>query len=86
MQVKPMSEMTVGEQGVVRSVKAEGTLRRHLLGLGLVPGTEVQCVGKAPFGDPLSFRVRNAVVALRGSDIRNIYVEIGIEKVFANRK
>jgi ferrous iron transport protein A len=69
-----MAELTHGARAVIERVDGEGPFRRHLLELGLVPGTTVERVGQAPLGDPLSFRVRGAVLALRRADARIVQV------------
>lgn len=62
---------TDGVVTVVRVAGSEG-FRRRLLELGFVPGTRVVRVGR---GEPLRFRVRDAVLALRRIDARNVVVE-----------
>ena len=49
-------------------------MARRLLDLGLVPGTRVACVARSPTGDPAAYRVRGAVIALRGGDAAGIQV------------
>lgn len=78
MILKPMSEMCAGESGVICSVDAKGALRRHFAKLGILCGAEVRCVGKAPFGDPLSYRIENTVLAFRSCDAEKIQVKINL--------
>ena len=42
--------------------------------IGLVPGTKVTCLQKSPLGDPVAFRIRGAVIALRSDDAAGIIV------------
>ncbi len=86
MERKRMHEMQVGEAGVIRVVNGTPVLRRRFLELGITPGTPVICVGRAPFGDPVSYRIRGNVFALRCADTERIEVEIHGKKGFANRK
>ncbi len=69
-----LSEMQVGERAVVEGVfspdEAFFPMHRRLLDLGFVPGAAVECVGKSPCGDPLAYRIRSAVVAIRAADGR----------------
>lgn len=71
-----LDELTAGRTALVLSVSAAGTFRRRLLEMGLVPGTAVQRVGQAPLGDPLTYRVRGAVVSLRRVDAADVTVEL----------
>jgi Fe2+ transport system protein FeoA len=43
--------------------------------MGLVPGTEVELVRRAPLGDPLELRVRGYSLSIRGSEARDIELE-----------
>jgi Fe2+ transport system protein FeoA len=52
-----------------------GVERRRMLDLGLVPGTEVRLVRRAPGGDPVAYRIRGAVVALRREQADQIRIE-----------
>jgi len=70
----PMYTLFPGETGTVRAVTAEGTMRRRLQDIGLIPGTPVACVGRSPLGDPSAYRIRGAVIALRASDCSGILI------------
>ena len=52
-----------------------GGMRRRVQELGLVPGTRVTCVRRALSGDPIAYRIRGAVVALRKCDAAQIEVQ-----------
>lgn len=60
-------DLAPGETAVVRQLSpaCQGPQRRRLLDLGLVPGTEVTLELRSPLGDPVAYRVRGAVLALR---------------------
>ncbi|MEQ1502158.1 MAG: FeoA domain-containing protein [Myxococcota bacterium] len=69
-----LDQLLPGQAALVTEVKGEGAFRRRLLELGLLPGTRIERTGQAPFGDPLSFRVRGAVLCLRRVDAAAIGV------------
>jgi Fe2+ transport system protein FeoA len=46
----------------------------RLLEMGFVPGTAVQLIKRAPFGDPLEFQVRGCHVSLRAAEAAQIAV------------
>ena len=54
---------------------SSGGMRRRVQDLGLVPGTRVTCVRRALSGDPIAYRIRGAVVALRKCDAAQIEVQ-----------
>lgn len=70
-----LAELRPGQTGHVTEVGGEGSFRRRLLELGLLPGTLVERTSQSPFGDPLSFRVRGAVLCLRRCDATSILVD-----------
>ena len=43
--------------------------------MGLLPGTEVRLIRRAPLGDPLEFSVRGSLLSLRQSEAELIVVE-----------
>ena len=63
-----LADLTVGTTGRISSIELNGLLRRRILDLGMVPGTQVQCIRRSPAGDPIAFRVRNTTIALRSDD------------------
>ena len=58
--------------GVESKTKSE---RRRLLDLGILPRTIIENVMPSPLGDPVAYRVKNTVVALRNEQTELIEVE-----------
>jgi Fe2+ transport system protein FeoA len=48
---------------------------RHLLSLGLVPGTSLKLVRRAPLGDPVEIHFRGSRVVLRPSEAMGLRLE-----------
>lgn len=57
------------------SIDADGELARRVRDMGLVPGTEVTVVGKAPLRDPVALRLRDFTMTLRNKEADHITVE-----------
>lgn len=70
----PLSTLKLGETSNVVDLEVKGLLRRRILDLGIVPGTVLTCIGKAPAGDPIAYLVRDTVIALRSEDAKLITV------------
>ena len=68
--LKPGEEATV----VGLSPNCRGLERRRLMDLGLLPGTVVAAEMRSPVGDPTAFRIRGALIALRGEQAANIRI------------
>ena len=72
-----LDSLAPNQKGTVGALLAKGSMRRRLLDLGFVEGTDVECVGTSPFGDPCAYLVRGAVVAIRREDCQNILIRRG---------
>ena len=72
----PLSELSVGEVSKVLSLspRMRGAERRRLMDLGILPGTSVEVEMEAAQGNPVAYRVRGAIIALRKSQAALIRV------------
>lgn len=52
------------------------TLRRRLLDMGLTKNTEVMVVNVAPFGSPITIKLRDYQLSVRKKDLENVIVEV----------
>lgn len=75
--LRRLSTLTIGQQAVVESISpaCRGMERRRLLDLGLVPGTRVVAEFASPAGDPIAYRVRGALIALRTQQADMIHIQ-----------
>ena len=74
IQIDSLANLKEGERARVSSLLSRGSMRRRLQDIGLIEGTEVECVQKSPAGDPVAYRIRGALIALRSEDSSNILV------------
>lgn len=72
--IYPLTSLKTGEMAIIKSLSADGGIRRRLRDLGMIEGTKVECVLKSPGGDPVAYNVRGAVIALRNEDSDSIMV------------
>lgn len=71
-----LGEISIGKDAIIESINCEEiSLRKHILDMGLTPGTEVTLVKKAPMGDPIEIMVRGYELTLRIDDARKILVK-----------
>lgn len=61
--------------GTVVRVEGDDAIAHRLIDLGFWPGTEVELVRRAPFGDPIQLALRGFRLALRKSEARRVVVE-----------
>ena len=71
-----LDTLPLGQEAVITAVGGSGSLRCHLLDMGLIPKTMVRVEKIAPLGDPIELRVRGYSLSLRKEDARNIDVEV----------
>lgn len=69
-----LNDIMPGEKAIVRELRAEGSMRRRFLDIGLIENTEVECLGRSPGGDPSAFLIRGAVIAIRSEDCADILI------------
>ncbi len=58
----------------IKTVSADGELGRRIRDMGLIPGTEVHVIGKAPLRDPVALRLKDFTLTLRNSEADHITV------------
>ncbi|NLM75682.1 MAG: ferrous iron transport protein A [Clostridiaceae bacterium] len=71
----PLNYLPLGKKGRVKKLVSDGIVRRRMLDLGLIDGTEVEAIQKSPSGDPVAYFIRGAVIALRSEEASKIIVE-----------
>ena len=68
-----LSDAKVGATVRIDSVD-ESPMKQRLMTMGLIPGTKVEILQSAPFGDPIAVRLRAYNLALRKDDAALIEV------------
>lgn len=76
MEKKKLSELSIGDKGVVTAVGGEGLIRRRLFDMGITPGAELYLRKKAPLGDPYEITIRGYELTLRKAEAENVTVEV----------
>ncbi|MBQ3380044.1 MAG: ferrous iron transport protein B [Clostridia bacterium] len=69
-----LSELKAGQAAYIDEVGGEGTLRQHLLDMGVIPGVKVSVVRFAPMKDPMEIRLHGYQLTLRLADAQKINV------------
>ena len=73
--LRTLDQLEVGETAQVHSLELHGAIRRRLQDIGLICGTQVQCVLENPSGSPKAYRIRGAVLALRTQDAKGVLIQ-----------
>ena len=72
---KTLKELNVNETAIIKAVGGQGSLRQHLLDMGIIPGAEVRMIKIAPMGDPIEIRIHDYELTLRVDDAEKITID-----------
>lgn len=70
-----LSEMKEGQTGTIIHIGGHSILRRRILEMGILKGTEVYVEKYAPLKDPLELIVKGYHVSLRVEEAANISMD-----------
>jgi DtxR family Mn-dependent transcriptional regulator len=73
-EAEPLSALKPGERAVVLALRNTGLARRRFMDLGLTPGVLVRAEMTSAFGDPVAYRVRGTLIALRREQAAQVLV------------
>tara|TARA_B100001750_G_scaffold247397_2_gene273012 strand:+ start:107 stop:388 length:282 start_codon:yes stop_codon:yes gene_type:complete len=83
--VTVLGDLDPGQRARVQHVRCEPRVRRRLLEMGLLPGTEIEVIRRAPMGDPIEVRLRGYSLSLRHAEAAGVEVSPRSESVRAGR-
>lgn len=72
----PLNMLPIGQKANVKELACDGSTRRRMLDLGVINGTEIESLYKSPSGNPIAYRIRGAVIALRTDVSNKIFVTV----------
>ena len=70
--LRTLDQLPIGESAVVHGIDCERRVGGRLMEMGLLPGTRIEMVRRAPFGDPLEIRLRGFLLSLRSADAAEV--------------
>ncbi|MGL4370224.1 MAG: FeoB small GTPase domain-containing protein, partial [Spirochaetota bacterium] len=69
-----LSELKMGQTGIILKVKGRGAFRKRILEMGFVAGKEVTAVKEAPLTDPVEYIIMGYNVSLRKNEAKMIEI------------
>ncbi len=72
----PLSELAVGQSGVVLGFKYEDNMTDRLMQLGIIEGVEIKVIRVAPSGDPIELNIAGYGLSMRKADAEIVLVQI----------
>ncbi len=76
MKTCKLRSLQPGDKACVCSVTASGEMGRRIRDLGLLPGTNLEIVGRAPLRDPVALRLMGTTLMLRNGEAEYVMVEV----------
>lgn len=73
-EAQSLSDLPTGHHAVVESLPHGAPGLTRLRELGVLPGTRIQLVRRAPLGDPIEISVRGSLLSLRKEEADQIAV------------
>ena len=71
-----MRNMSDNQAGIITKINVAGEMGRRIRDMGLVKGTPIQVIGRAPLYDPVAIKVRDYTLTLRNTEADYIEVEV----------
>jgi len=69
----PLTHLPIGETERVKYIE-DSHMKRRFLDLGLTPNTIVKTERYSPSGNPIAYRFRATIIAIRREEAENIFV------------
>ncbi len=69
-----LEQVFPGASVVVEKVGGARSFRRRLMELGIIPGTRIEVLRVAPFGDPMELSARGCNLSIRAAEAREVHV------------
>ncbi len=70
-----LDKLSLGTAGRVKELTVQGNMRRRMLDLGMIHDTIIESIIKSPAGDPVAYRIRGAIIALRSEEASKVFIE-----------
>ncbi len=71
-----LDKLDIDKSATISTLNCNGNLRRRLLDLGMVSGTNIKAILKSPMGNPIAYEVRGTTIALRKEDSKLISISL----------
>ena len=71
---KTLKSLKPGESGTIIMIKGKGPIKRRLMDMGIVRGSEIKVEKVAPLGDPIEVKIKDYSLTLRKEDAENILI------------
>ena len=70
-----LDKLKIGKKARIVSIN-NSNIKRRLLDIGLIENSIVKAYLISPFKDPIAYKIKNAIIAIRNIDSKEIEVEV----------
>ena len=70
-----LSDLPLNKTRTIVNLKCTENIKRRLLDLGLIEGTQITPLLVSPSNDPRAFEIRDTIIAIRKEDTSKIFVK-----------
>ena len=71
-----LDKLKIGQKGTIVGLSGKGAIKRRMMDMGLVPGSDVEVVRVAPLGDPIEILLKGYNLSLRRNEAKLVLVEL----------
>lgn len=75
MRKNTLNDLRKGEKAIIKNIELEGSIKRRLLDMGLIKDSIIECILESPLKDPKAYWIKGALIAIRSSDAKKIFIE-----------
>ena len=72
---KSLRALKAGESAVIKRITINGELGRRIRDMGMVPGTRLTIMGRAPLKDPVEVKLKGYNLTLRNNEADHVMVQ-----------
>jgi ferrous iron transport protein A len=76
-EIRSLRQLEPGQKAVIEKVTVGAEMGRRIRDMGLVPGTWIQVLGRAPLKDPVKIKLSGCNLTLRNNEADHIRVRLG---------
>jgi ferrous iron transport protein A len=69
-----LSDLSAGDSAIIQAMPSGRSSLTRLREMGIVPGTAITFIRRAPLGEPIEISVRGSHLAMRDSEARHIEI------------
>lgn len=70
-----LNKLPLNQTGIVKEIIGDNQIKRRMLDLGIINGTEITALFQSPSGEPRAYLIKGATIALREESARQVSVQ-----------